>query len=203
MHEDEARRTHACDEQDFLNVAMSRSKLAEGEVARALVTAGSNRTTGVPPPLVRGRLCRAVQRGWTKVFGCRALHDPALGGVDFLPHSNRQNITYMKNRHDTATTTETPEQLIEHISRLMAEAEAMLAGPVPEQASNRLADIRDRLEDARARLGDVYTKARKNVIAGAKYTDQTIREYPYYSIGVALGVGVLLGALIRRSNSNP
>ena len=39
----------------------------------------------------------------------------------------------MKNRHDTGTTAETPEQLIEHISRLMAEAEAMIAGPVAAQ----------------------------------------------------------------------
>ena len=106
----------------------------------------------------------------------------------------------MKNRHDTGTTAETPEQLIEHISRLMAEAEAMLAGPVPEQANSKLADIKDRLEHARERLGDAYTRARQNVIAGAHYTDETIREYPYYSIGVALGVGVLLGALIRRNN---
>ena len=117
----------------------------------------------------------------------------------------------MKNRHDSGTTAETPEQLIEHISRLMAEAEAMLAGPVAEKASDRLADIKDRLSEARSRLGEVYTnarerigdaytKARKNVVAGAKYTDETIREKPYQSIAVALGVGVLVGVLIGRSS---
>jgi ElaB/YqjD/DUF883 family membrane-anchored ribosome-binding protein len=105
----------------------------------------------------------------------------------------------MKNRHDTGTTAETPEQLIEHISRLMAEAEAMLAGPVAEQASSKISDLKDRLQDARDRLGDAYNSARRNVIAGAKYTDETIREYPYYSIGIALGLGVLVGMLIRRS----
>jgi ElaB/YqjD/DUF883 family membrane-anchored ribosome-binding protein len=115
----------------------------------------------------------------------------------------------MKNRHDTGTTAETPEQLIEHISRLMSEAEAMLAGPVAEQSSSKLSDLKDRLQDAKSRLGDVYDRigdvyqsARKNVVAGAKYTDQTIREYPYYSLAVALGVGVLLGVLIKRGGSN-
>jgi len=108
----------------------------------------------------------------------------------------------MKNRHDTGSTAETPEQLIEHISRLMAEAEAMIAGPVAEQAGDKLADIKDRLDSARARLGDAYTRARKNIVAGAKYTDETIREYPYYSLGIALGVGVLIGALIRRGNNS-
>lgn len=104
----------------------------------------------------------------------------------------------MKSRQNA--TTETPEQLIEHISRLMAEAEAMIAGPVAEQSSSRLAEIKNRLESARERLGDVYSRARQNVVAGAKYTDETIRENPYYSIGLALGIGVLLGALVRRNS---
>jgi ElaB/YqjD/DUF883 family membrane-anchored ribosome-binding protein len=110
-------------------------------------------------------------------------------------------MIFMKNRND-AGTTETPEQLIEHISRLMAEAEAMISGPVTEQAGGRLADIRERLESARERLTDAYGMARKKVVAGAKYTDETIRQYPYQSLAIALGVGVLIGALIRRSNSN-
>ncbi len=106
----------------------------------------------------------------------------------------------MKNRHDTSTA-ETPEQLIEHISRLMAEAEAMIAGPVAEQSPSKLADIRARLESARERMNDVYESARHNVVAGAKYTDETIRQHPYQSLAIALGVGVLLGALIRRNGS--
>jgi ElaB/YqjD/DUF883 family membrane-anchored ribosome-binding protein len=104
----------------------------------------------------------------------------------------------MKNRHDTTASAETPEQLIEHISRLMAEAEAMIAGPMAERSPGRLTEIKDRLESARERLGEVYLSARRNVAAGARYTDETIRAYPYYSLGIALGVGVLLGALIRR-----
>ncbi len=107
----------------------------------------------------------------------------------------------MKNRHD-AGTTETPEQIIEHISRLMAEAEAMLAGPVTEQVSGKITDLKDRLTDAREKMGDMYSRARRNVIAGAKYTDETIREYPYYSMAVALGVGLLVGVLLRRSTSD-
>lgn len=119
----------------------------------------------------------------------------------------------MKNRQDTGTKAETPEQLIEHISRLMSEAEAMIAGPVTEQTGTALAGIKDRLESARDQLSnaygraregisDAYDKTRKGVVAGAKYTDQTIREYPYQSLAVALGVGVLIGALIGRRSNN-
>ncbi|MDO8544469.1 MAG: hypothetical protein Q7S40_28855 [Opitutaceae bacterium] len=109
----------------------------------------------------------------------------------------------MKNRQNAAET-ETPEQLIEHISRLMAEAEAMLAGPVTaEEETSRLSDIKDRLETARARLGEVYGRARSQVMAGARYTDETIREYPYYSIAIALGLGVLIGVMLKRESSRP
>lgn len=108
----------------------------------------------------------------------------------------------MKSRHETSTA-ETPEQLIEHISRLMAEAEAMLAGPVTaEQETSRLADIKERLETARMKLGEVYGRARSQVVAGARYTDERIREYPYYSLAIALGVGLLIGVLLRRNSAS-
>lgn len=103
----------------------------------------------------------------------------------------------MKNRTDSGT--ETPEQIIEHISRLMAEAEAMLAGPVAEQASSKLNDLKDRLNDTRDKMSDMYTRARTKVVESARYTDQTIRDYPYYSIGIAVGVGLLVGVLLGRS----
>ncbi len=117
----------------------------------------------------------------------------------------------MKSRQDTGSTAETPEQLIEHISRLMAEAEAMIAGPHTDQAGSKLANIKERLEAAREQLGDVYDRAReqitdaygrarKNVVAGAKYTDDTIRSHPYQSLAIAMGVGVLVGYLIRRND---
>lgn len=106
----------------------------------------------------------------------------------------------MKNRHDSVT--ETPEQLIEHINRLMAEAEAMIAGPVTEAATNRLADLKDRLESAREKVTVAYKAARNGVVAGAKYTDNQIRENPYKSLGIALGVGVLVGVLVGRGSNS-
>jgi len=118
----------------------------------------------------------------------------------FSHPKNLGQIYAMNNRHDT-NTAETPEQLIEHISRLMAEAEAMIAGPVSDQSPGKLTDIKERLESARERLNDVYARARTNVVAGAKYTDETIRQHPYQSLAIALGIGVLLGALIRRNGS--
>jgi len=103
----------------------------------------------------------------------------------------------MNNRHES--TAETPEELIAHITRLMSEAEAMIAGPVTDQAGPKLAEIKDRLEGARRQLNEFYDQARQKVVAGAQYTDEAIRSHPYQSLAIALGVGVLIGALIRRS----
>lgn len=103
----------------------------------------------------------------------------------------------MKNASDTRV--ETPEEIVEHIGRLMAEAESLLVGPVAERAGEKFADLRSRFADLQMKAADAYSGARQKVVAGAKVTDETIRSHPYESLAVALGVGVLLGALIRRS----
>jgi len=38
------------------------------------------------------------------------------------------------------------------------------------------------------------------VVAGAHYTDETIRAHPYPSIAIAIGAGALIGLLIGRRN---
>ena len=116
----------------------------------------------------------------------------------------------MKNRHNTGRA-ETPEEVIEHITRLMAEAEAMIAGPITDKSSNGIGELKERLSSARELLNDAYATARetlgeaydetrKQVAAGAKYTDDQIRANPYQAIAVAAGVGVLLGLLMRRNH---
>lgn len=107
----------------------------------------------------------------------------------------------MKNNTErSAHAAKSPEELVEQISHLMSEAEAMLIEPVSEQVSSKISSMKARLHDAQERLADIYGSARKKVVQGAKYTDETIRSHPYESIAVALGIGVLLGALIRRRN---
>lgn len=49
----------------------------------------------------------------------------------------------------------------------------------------------------RTKMG--YAAAQEKVLAGAKKTDRYIHKNPYQSIGIALGVGLLLGFLIRRA----
>lgn len=100
----------------------------------------------------------------------------------------------MKNRSSTA---DTPEDVVANLRKLLTEAES-LVGDTTESAENKIDLLKARLSDAQERLGEFYASARKKVVAGAKQTDETIREYPYQSLAVALGIGVLVGALLRR-----
>ena len=81
---------------------------------------------------------------------------------------------------------------------LVAEAQTMMADSVSEHTADAVDALRSRFEDVQERFGDAYASARKKVIAGANYTDATIRENPYQSIAVAAGVGLVVGILLGR-----
>ena len=43
-----------------------------------------------------------------------------------------------------------------------------------------------------------YRRLEERAVAGAKATDKVIREHPYESLGVAFGLGLLVGVLVTR-----
>jgi ElaB/YqjD/DUF883 family membrane-anchored ribosome-binding protein len=91
-----------------------------------------------------------------------------------------------------------PEQLVAELHNLVIEAERILGNGSAESSHVTLAALRERFEAAQERLGDLYADTKQKVIAGAKCTDEAIREHPYQSLAIALGVGVLLGVLVSR-----
>lgn len=81
--------------------------------------------------------------------------------------------------------------------QLIDDAQALLSA-TSHTAEGKVREARDRLsaalERARAAWGNVQDKA----VAGAKATDQAIREHPYTAIGIAAGIGALVGFLWAR-----
>jgi ElaB/YqjD/DUF883 family membrane-anchored ribosome-binding protein len=66
-------------------------------------------------------------------------------------------------------------------------------------------DMSDKAKAARSRLGEALDKAKANcyrieekTVAAAGATDKIIREHAYESIGIAFGVGLLIGILVAR-----
>jgi len=99
------------------------------------------------------------------------------------------------NKEDTA---QTPSELLHNLKALVADAEAMVAESATGHAAGAMDSLRSRFVAARESVTDAYTGARKKVVAGAKYTDETIRENPYRSLAIAAGVGLLVGVILGR-----
>lgn len=78
----------------------------------------------------------------------------------------------------------------------------MLSEDASEYAEEAMDSLRDRLDAAQARLSELYSGAKRQVVAGAKHTDAAIRANPYQAIAIAAGVGLLLGVLLGRRSSN-
>jgi ElaB/YqjD/DUF883 family membrane-anchored ribosome-binding protein len=96
----------------------------------------------------------------------------------------------MKN---TETEAAEAEQIVENAQELLS--------ATANVSDTKVSAARDRLKNALQNSRELLDDLKDRAYAGAKVTDETIREYPYHSMGVALGVGVLLGFLIgRRSN---
>ena len=80
--------------------------------------------------------------------------------------------------------------LAEDARALMA-ATADVAGEKVEQARKRLAAALDSAKEIAGRVRD-------KTVEGANAADEIVRESPYQAIGIAFGVGALLGYLVAR-----
>jgi ElaB/YqjD/DUF883 family membrane-anchored ribosome-binding protein len=76
------------------------------------------------------------------------------------------------------------------------------AGSLAEGARDLVAATVDvageKVVEARKRLEEALHSARDRAVSGAKATDEYIHDNPYQCLGIALGVGVLLGIYIAR-----
>lgn len=90
------------------------------------------------------------------------------------------------------------QDLLEDINTLASDAKAIFDSSVTEPAADALSALRDRLDTAKARVGEYYNTAKTKTIAGARATDSVIREKPYHAIAVAAAAGLLLGLFIAR-----
>lgn len=102
----------------------------------------------------------------------------------------------MKTKTDSIS--QTPQALLDDLRTLVSEAEKMIGDSLTEHSEDAVSALRQRFDTAQERLAEFYSGARKRVIAGAKYTDETIRANPYQSLAIAAGVGVLVGVLVGR-----
>ncbi len=71
----------------------------------------------------------------------------------------------------------------------------------------RATELRDKLNRAlhdsaavtRDKLREGYDRAGESVRAGVDYTEQQIKDHPFAAVGIATGVGLLIGLMINRN----
>jgi len=93
------------------------------------------------------------------------------------------------------------DRLMADLHSVVAEAESLLratAGSAGEGASELRAKVQDSLDRAKRNLADLQDAALEKAKAAGRATDAYVHENPWQSIGVAAGVGLLLGMLIAR-----
>ena len=96
-------------------------------------------------------------------------------------------VTMGKLTHDFKVVIQDAEHLIK-----------ATAGELGDKLGEKAKEARDRLkaslDSAKASCQEWEDKA----LAGFQATDKVIREHPYESMGIAFGVGLLLGLLVIR-----
>lgn len=95
----------------------------------------------------------------------------------------------------------TTDKLVQDLKTVMDDAEALLRA-TSTQTGERIQEVRARAEEslrqARARLSQVEEDALKQAREVADATEEYVRENPWQSVGIAAGVGLLLGLLLSR-----
>ena len=91
------------------------------------------------------------------------------------------------------------DSTIDEIKALLAEAENVIAAS-GSAASEEISSLKERLRSALDRSRDTAQRAVQRAKDGAAQADEAIQTHPYVAIGIAAGVGLLVGALISRSH---
>ena len=81
------------------------------------------------------------------------------------------------------------------LSTLADDARALLDATA-DVTGDQLGEARERLAAALETGKKLVGQAKDRAVAGAKVADSAVREHPYAAIGIALGVGALVGWLV-------
>jgi ElaB/YqjD/DUF883 family membrane-anchored ribosome-binding protein len=95
----------------------------------------------------------------------------------------------------------TTDQLVSDLKNVVSDAEALL-NATSAQTGEKIQAVRARAEEslrnAKARLSEIEQEAMRRAKEIADATDEYVRDNPWQSVGIAAGIGLLLGVLLGR-----
>ena len=86
------------------------------------------------------------------------------------------------------------------LGTLADDARALMAATA-DVAGDKVGEARQRLAAALENGKEMYARVRDQAAEKARAADEAVREHPYQAIGIAFGVGALLGCLLARRRS--
>jgi ElaB/YqjD/DUF883 family membrane-anchored ribosome-binding protein len=89
------------------------------------------------------------------------------------------------------------ERLTSDLKTVVHDAEELMQATAG-QAGEKVTQARSRLSAALESAKATCQRWEEKTVAAAKATDKTIRAHPYESIGIAFGLGLLVGVLVAR-----
>jgi ElaB/YqjD/DUF883 family membrane-anchored ribosome-binding protein len=113
----------------------------------------------------------------------------------FIPpgkfHRERTHMKHKRNKNTMQNQT----------SDLADDAQSLVAATA-NATEQKIIDARDRLSAAIESARETCDRLQQKAVEGAQSVDKQIREHPYQAIGMAFGIGALVGCLIGRRNGN-
>ena len=95
------------------------------------------------------------------------------------------------------TTSEANKRLVGDLKTVARDAEELMKATA-NHAGEKVVELRERLASTLESAKVTAQRHEEKTLEAAKVTDRTIREHPYESIGIAFGVGLLIGVLVAR-----
>lgn len=99
------------------------------------------------------------------------------------------------------TDTVTKEKLISDFKTVVSDAEELLRATAG-QAGDKAVELREKLQvhltNAKHNLAEAQEKAIEKAKAVGRATDDYVHDNPWRSVGIAAGVGLIVGLLIGR-----
>lgn len=99
------------------------------------------------------------------------------------------------------TTDSSRDKLITDVKTLMSDADDIvkaMASATGDKAAELGEKLRVKLRTAREKMGDVQEVVADRAKAAARATDDFVHDNPWKAVGIAAGVGFLIGLLVNR-----
>ena len=93
------------------------------------------------------------------------------------------------------------DKFVQDMRLVISDAEELLRATA-NQAGEKIGVARERIQDsitqAKAKLSDVQTLAMERAQQAARYSEEYVRDNPWRAIGIAAGIGLVLGIILSR-----